>query len=201
MLGDDVQAVPIGKTGLSATTEAVVAGPAIPTIMRPGANLELSRILDTVACRNGPPDCDDMVNATRTAILAGANGIAETNAVDSPPNIALSLNSAWRNPERNEAVNGVLMSRHQFGNAVDLTLLAIPAGKTRAQTFCILEAVGDELAQGIAERRSDPTRAEMFQADGPPERYLEVHPLPAQAAPGGHEGVIERARPGTDRSP
>lgn len=40
-----------------------------------------------------------------------------------PPHIihyGLNVNSAWRNPERNEAVGGVRNSNHQFGRALDL---------------------------------------------------------------------------------
>lgn len=33
----------------------------------------------------------------------------------------LTVNSSWRNPERNEAVGGVINSNHQFGDAFDIT--------------------------------------------------------------------------------
>lgn len=61
------------------------------------------------------------------------------------------LNSAWRNPERNEAVGGVLNSRHQFGNAVDLDITRPAEGLTTAQLFCILQTAGDAVADGFAE--------------------------------------------------
>ena len=68
-------------------------------------------------------------------IVAGPNGIAETQAENRVTDVGLFLNSAWRNPERNEAVNGVLNSRHQFGNAVDLDIHQAQEGKTLPQLF------------------------------------------------------------------
>jgi hypothetical protein len=63
--------------------------------------------------------CDDVVSADGSSILAGADGIAQTSVFSGDFN--LQLNSTWRNPERNEAAGGVLTSRHQFGNAVDMS--------------------------------------------------------------------------------
>jgi hypothetical protein len=68
---------------------------------------------------NPRTSCDDVVSADGSSILAGADGIAQTTVFTGDFN--LQLNSTWRNPERNEAAGGVLTSRHQFGNAVDMS--------------------------------------------------------------------------------
>ncbi len=135
LINDDVQVVPVGMGGLPPTEIVVNPG---ATIARVGA------LLDTAPCNNAPnpPDCDDMVMG-RT-IIAGPNGIAETEAVNRTTDFGLKLNSGWRNPERNEAVGGIPNSNHQRGGAVDLKPLAgvsIP-GKTRSELFCILLTAG-----------------------------------------------------------
>lgn len=96
---------------------------------------------------------DDQVAGT--TIVAGPNGVAETMATQGfvenyPSGVGLTLSSAWRNPERDEAVEGVLKSRHRFGNADDLVPM-VPAGVTRPQCLCVLEQAADDLGTGIAE--------------------------------------------------
>lgn len=49
------------------------------------------------------------------------------------------------------SVDGVLTSRHQYGNAVDLDLLAGAEGLTQAQLFCVLQTAADAVADGFAE--------------------------------------------------
>jgi hypothetical protein len=46
---------------------------------------------------------------------------ADPTAVPSTVGDDLQINSAWRNPERNEAVEGARTSNHQFGRALDLS--------------------------------------------------------------------------------
>ena len=138
---DDQQMIPVGTPMLAPNAVVVGPGQVIQTV---GA------ILTTMPCTGAPgPGCDDQVVGTN--IVAGANGIAETVADNRVTNVGLRLNSAWRNPERNEAVGGVLNSRHQFGNAVDLDITGPAEGLTTAQLFCILQTAGDAVADGFAE--------------------------------------------------
>ena len=140
---DDQQTIPVGVTGV----------PPAAVVVAPGQNIQiLGALLDTAPCNGAPnPGCDDHV--VGNTIVAGPNGIAETVAENRETNVPLTLNSAWRNPERNEAVGGLLNSRHQFGNAADLHIRIAAEGKTRAQLYCILETAADALAGtiGIAE--------------------------------------------------
>ena len=71
-------------------------------------------------------------------------------------NYGLTISSAWRNPERNEAVGGVVNSNHQTGNAVDLVIpnissVATATGLTQTQLWCLLESAGDAVGTGIPE--------------------------------------------------
>lgn len=138
---DDEQVIPVGTMGLA--SDAVVVAP--------GAEIErIGALLDTTPCNGATSaECDDTV--VENTIVAGPNGIAETVAENEVTNVPLEINSAWRNPERNEAVGGILNSRHQFGNAVDLDIFGPAEGKTMQQLFCILETAGDAVATGIAE--------------------------------------------------
>jgi len=69
-------------------------------------------------------------------IWAGPLGKVKTRAWRDDYDLAVE--SAWRNPERNEAVGGVLDSNHQLGNALDL----VPTGTWPTQdarvTWCLL---------------------------------------------------------------
>jgi hypothetical protein len=135
----------VGTTGLTPTT----------VIVRPGSAIQLiGALLDTAPCRNAPSPatCDDRVIGN--TIVAGANGIAETEARNEVASLPLRLNSVWRNPQRNEAAGGVRTSRHQFGNAIDLDITAAAAGKTIAQLFCILQTAADTVGSAFAERLS-----------------------------------------------
>ena len=83
-------------------------------MVSPGANIQtIGPILDTAPC-NGAPNpatCDDTVMAN--SIVAGPNGIAETPAVNQVSDFRLRINSAWRNPEWNEKVGGVINRSHR----------------------------------------------------------------------------------------
>jgi hypothetical protein len=143
---DDEQLQPFGRDGLP---------PNVP-VVGPGAHVqEIGAILTTPRC-NGAPNpatCDDV--RVDNMILAGNNGIVETQAVNRITNQPIEINSAWRNPERNEAVGGVLTSRHQFGNAVDLDNELPREGLTTAQLFCILQTAADAAGyNGFAEQNS-----------------------------------------------
>jgi hypothetical protein len=143
-INDDVQAAAVGTSGLPPTAPVVTPGQAVN---------RLGALLDTPAC-NGAPNpqtCDDRVSGNQ--VVAGANGIAETVAVNRVTDLTPGISSAWRNPERNEAVCGVLNSRHQYGDAIDLELtadhVAAAGGKTMAQLYCLLETAADAVAASI----------------------------------------------------
>lgn len=72
---------------------------------------------------------DNMANTTvRTFSLPNASGIA---ALLTP-----RITSGWRNPERNEAVGGVLRSAHQRAGAADL--VPPTAGVPAEVSWCVL---------------------------------------------------------------
>lgn len=79
-----------------------------------------------------------VLDAYRTRMVARFGGQASQ--------YNLTLNSGWRNPERNERVGGVLASKHQYGGATDLKPANLPNGATRAQAFCELLAAGESAA-------------------------------------------------------
>ena len=107
-------------------------------MVSPGHTIDtIGDLLDTAPCNGAPKSgtpCDD--NVLNGKIVAGPNGIAETFAFRGPT--GLNLTSAWRNPQHNEAVNGVLDSSHRFGNAVDVAAGIIPS-LTKAQVNCMLK--------------------------------------------------------------
>jgi hypothetical protein len=113
------------------------------------------------------PQGDDIVNAAGNAILAGQNGIADTEANhDQGANFPLKLNRAWRNPERNEIFIVVPRSRHQYGAAVDLKIVTVPTGYTKANAYCVLESVGNlYFEDGLAEGGSTPKPCASSEAD------------------------------------
>ncbi len=143
LINDDVQVEPVGQSGLAPNAVVVSPGNVVQTI---GAVLDSSPCNATI----DPAACDDTI--VDGHVVAGPNGIAETQAVNQATNFGLTLTSGWRNPERNEAVGGVITSIHQYGNAVDLVVGTVP-GKTRAQLFCILQTAADQVpgANGFAE--------------------------------------------------
>jgi hypothetical protein len=131
-INDDVQVVPVGTMVQSANT----------VVVSPGQNVNsFGPILDT------QPAGDDQV--VGNTIVAGPNLRAETRANNNngqPTNFPLNLTSAWRNPERNENVSGVIDSRHQFGDADDLQPpTGSVGGKTMAQLYCILETAAQRV--------------------------------------------------------
>ena len=152
LINDDVQVVPLGTSGIDPMT----------VIVSPGADINtIGSVLDTAPC-NGAPNpatCDDVV--VNDNIVAGSNGVAETVAVNQGTDYGLNLTSAWRNPERNEAVGGVKNSRHQYGDGVDLVPVNNVPEKTLIQLNCILETAaqnvvgntGDAFAEERATQR------------------------------------------------
>lgn len=89
-------------------------------------------------------------------------------------NFHLQLNSAWRNPERNEKIGGVLSSNHQYGGAVDLRVeattaeaLGIPMTGENG-LWCLLQGLG-----GIAEITPDGGGYEPAECSHP--RVTRVH--------------------------
>ena len=157
LINDDVQEIPVGTSGLDP----------LHIVVSPGANIQtIGPVLDTAPC-NGAPNptvCDDKYGILeedgfmKDVIIAGPNGIAETVAVNQLTDYGLRISSAWRNPERNEAIGGVLTSRHQYGNADDLQHRNDASGKTSAQLYCILLTAAKGVAnyaiaeQGATER-------------------------------------------------
>jgi sugar lactone lactonase YvrE len=137
---DDVQLTPVGAPGLR--------------VVGPGANVvTVGPLLGTTPCWPGPASsCDDVRSGSY--IMSGPDGIANTRARVEISAVGLTINSTWRNPERNEAVGGVLNSRHQFGNAIDLNNLNAFGPFTAAQMNCLLETAGNMNGNGIAERFS-----------------------------------------------
>ena len=141
---DDDRVVPVGTAMLPPNAMVVGPGQVVNTI---GA------ILTTQPCSMAPNPGSDDIQIANT-IVAGPNGVAETVADNAITNVGLPLNSAWRNPERNEAFSGQLQSRHQYGGAVDLDRRAPAEGLNLMQLFCILETAGDAVATGIPEENS-----------------------------------------------
>ncbi|HSR52313.1 MAG TPA: D-Ala-D-Ala carboxypeptidase family metallohydrolase [Acidobacteriota bacterium] len=139
LIYDDVQATGVGTQNLDPMTAVVTAGAEFN---------EVGKLLKTEPCHESQnPECDDVLNQAGDAILAGPNGIAETTARDETTNFGLILTSAWRNPERNEAIGGTKNSRHQFGDAVDLTFTSTrPMDYSLPELYCALEAAGDMVA-------------------------------------------------------
>ncbi len=134
LIHDDEQLVAPGTANLSPETP----------IVAPGARIdEVGFLLTTRPCyRTSSPNCDDRISGDGDFILAGPNGIAETEARAELTNVGLRLTNTWRNPERNEAVGGVLNSRHQFGDAIDIQLTGGADNLTETQLWCILQTAG-----------------------------------------------------------
>jgi len=108
----DQQVQTPGTAGLKATDPVVTASSTSYSL--------IGRKLVTPPCYPNPrSSCDDVISPDGLSVLAGKDGIAQTTVINGTHN--LILNSTWRNPERNEYVKGVLNSRHQFGNAVDMS--------------------------------------------------------------------------------
>jgi hypothetical protein len=89
--------------------------------------------------------CDDVLSADGFSILAGPDGIAQTTALRG--DFGLALNSTWRNPERNEAAGGALRSRHQYGNAVDMSPSDGRVGRAsqHPDLYCILKTAASNV--------------------------------------------------------
>jgi hypothetical protein len=136
----------------------------IPDTTAPGGFAPRAMVMTALCNGNGASACDDRY-VVRTgsgalqlktargaldvvvAISAGADGIAQTEVWAAGRSFNLRVNSAWRNPERNEAVGGVINSRHQVGEALDLDLDAgvVPGFAVPSLLFCVLETAGEGL--------------------------------------------------------
>ncbi len=67
------------------------------------------------------------------------------NFVGIPQSLTFLLAFAqWRNPERNERVDGVKYSKHQLGSAIDIVVFTVP-DKSPAQLFCILQTAAKSI--------------------------------------------------------
>jgi hypothetical protein len=104
------------------------------------------------------PAGDDVVMGE--TIVAGPNGVANTTAAPAMTTFGLNITSGWRNPQRNEAIGSVVPnSRHQYGDAIDLTFSSLPAGLTMAECNCILETAAEAVVganNALAEQSSTP---------------------------------------------
>jgi hypothetical protein len=91
-------------------------------------------------------------------ILAGADGIAQTTVLTG--DFGLVLNSTWRNPERNEAAGGVRTSRHQYGNAVDMSPSNASVGLLTVQPglYCVLKTAASNVSS-FAQAENGPAHA------------------------------------------
>lgn len=141
LLRNDVQTVAVGTGALPPNT--VVVSPGDP-IMVVGALLSTT------------PRGDDQVVGNN--IVAGPNGIAETDANNQIGNVqyVLTVSSGYRNPRRNLAVGSQSAnSYHVYGRALDIVVPAVP-GRTRAELYCILEQAGSNYAFAISEVGATP---------------------------------------------
>ncbi len=106
--------------------------------------------LRTPLCWNGTavvPGCGDVLD--NGVISAGPTGVAHTRL--RVVNYNLTVTSAWRSPEHNEAVGGVLDSRHQLANALDMKPRPNnPLPSDEARTWCLLlYAAGTVQREGL----------------------------------------------------
>lgn len=91
--------------------------------------------------------------AGRMAEIAEAVRKAFNDAIDSDPNTdyGLRITSGYRNPVRNRMVKGKEMSKHQWGEAVDLAPLrnpnSLPPGKSYAETMAMIGMVAEVVAK------------------------------------------------------
>jgi hypothetical protein len=147
ILNGDQQVAAPGTQHLAATA-VVVRGSTLNVIGRKAV---------TPPCWPNPrTSCDDVVSADGSSILAGADGIAQTAVFTGDFN--LQLNSTWRNPERNEAAGGVLTSRHQFGNAVDMSPSDASVGLLGHSSLnCVLKTAASAVSS-FAQAENGPAR-------------------------------------------
>jgi len=139
LLNNDVQVTAVGRTNLPPSEVVVSPGESIPMV---------GPLMDT------DPEGDDICSVPLIngrcpgPIWAGPNGIAETHANNRNAYTSLTgtdLTSAYRNPQRNRAVNSSdVNSRHTRGKALDIDprVLSIP-GKSSRELMCIIEYAGD----------------------------------------------------------
>jgi hypothetical protein len=139
LLNGDLQLVPPGTQQLAADAVIVQAASTSFDV--------IGRKLITPPCYPAPRNsCDDVIGPDGFTIRAGADGIAQTTAVRG--DFGLALNSTWRNPERNEAAGGVRTSRHQYGDAVDMSPSNASVGllSTSPGLYCVLKTAASAVA-------------------------------------------------------
>jgi hypothetical protein len=151
LLNGDQQVVAPGTQHLAANTVIVRASATAFDV--------IGRKLITPPCFPNPRNsCDDVIGPDGLTILAGADGIAQTTVLSG--DFGLVLNSTWRNPERNEAAGGVLNSRHQYGNAVDMSPSNASVGLLTVQPglYCVLKTAASSVAS-FAQAENGPAHA------------------------------------------
>jgi Glucodextranase, domain B/Peptidase M15 len=137
LLKSDKQVVLPGTSGLAAA-RIVVRADATISVSQLGSLLHTP---PNFGCVGGPNECDDLIDPNDpNAIIAGPNGRADTRVLQG--DFDLLINSAWRNPERNEAVGGASTSRHQAGNALDFFPVLNVADLDRLELMCTLLTAG-----------------------------------------------------------
>ena len=147
ILNGDQQVAAPGTQHLAATA-VVVRGSTLDVIGR--------KVVTPPCFPNPRTSCDDVVSADGSTILAGADGIAQTTVLTG--DFGLALNSTWRNPERNEAAGGVLTSRHQFGNAVDMSPSSASVGLLPHTSLnCVLKTAASAVSS-FAQAENGPAR-------------------------------------------
>ena len=148
LLNGDIQVVPPGTRNLSPTT--VIVSSSNKTI-----SYFETPLLMTTRCNQAKnlSTCDDQViNGT---IVAGADGIAETVVLRG--DFSFNVSSGWRNPQRNEAVGGVLKSDHQLGNAIDLVIA--PVGSlTTSKLYSILYTAASQIPSTFVQCETGPAK-------------------------------------------
>ena len=75
------------------------------------------------------------------------------------------VSSGYRNPRRNDRIDGMSTSKHQWGKAVDLVPGRLPPGRTNSQA---MELIEDAARDGAEEfRRSLLFASRCFRRDWP----------------------------------
>ena len=156
LLNNDVQEVEVGTcTGNVDPDENCVGGNPNTVVISPGPGFTTAgRPVTFRGLGDTMPEGDDgctilpLVNGVCTgSVTVGPNFIAETTANNVDENVDLgdSINSAYRNPQRNRDVGSQFVnSRHTRGRALDIDPDSFTvAGKTNAQLYCYLEEAAE----------------------------------------------------------
>ncbi len=170
LTNNDVQRVPVGRTGLPANTVVVDPGPAI---------FNVGPLGDTDP--QGDDRCAGPVVNGRCAgaILAGPNGKAETVANNRRTFVDLErfVSSAYRNPQRNRAAGSITRnSLHTRGLALDIDprTLELP-GKTAAHAMCLVEQAGELAAAPSGKSFTERGAATFLECDDPFADHVHVN--------------------------